>query len=223
MANLNHKHGRPFKGLRCANPALRKRFDHGEPISKIDTRPMVFVALFLAIMVFLGAAQIRPHAFNIDLWDGKSANALLAGSIDAGPDGPEVPINRVTISQDDQMFWNGHPIREADFSILLREVKTFDEQPTIDFAPAANASYDATVKALYLLRLRGVRFQISGLEEHCRFTHEWGGAASNQDSSLNVALSIFVPERAYENTPVPYYSIPEGGPCKERFVVQAPN
>ncbi len=217
MANLNHKHGRPYKGLRRASPALRKRFDHGEPIAKIDTRPMVFVALFLAIMFFLGAAQIRPHAFNIDLWDGKSANALLAGSIYARPDGSEVPINRVTISQDDQIFWNGHPIREADFSILLSDVKAFDEQPMIDFAPAPNASYDATVKALYLLRLRGVRLQISGLEEHCRFAGEWGGAAANQDSSLNVALSILVPERAYE------HSIPEGGPCKEQFVVQAPS
>lgn len=54
---------------RRISPRLRRNraFDHGSPISKIDTRPMAFVATFLAIIFLFPATQPKPHALLIDL------------------------------------------------------------------------------------------------------------------------------------------------------------
>jgi len=45
----------------------RLRYDHGEPIRGIDIRPMVFVALFVAILFLIPASQTRTHALLVDL------------------------------------------------------------------------------------------------------------------------------------------------------------
>ena len=223
MANLSHRYGRPFKGLRRASPSYRRRFDHGEPIAKIDTRPMVFVAVFLAIMAFLWTTPIRPHAFDIELWDGETTNPLLAGSTDNGRSHAGVPLNRVTISADDQILWNGDPIHLGDFVVLLDGVRAMDNQPLVEFIPAPNAKYDTAVKTLFILRMKDVRFQIAGLQEHCHFDSDWSSVASNQDSSLNLALTLAIPQRGDESSFSPYHSIPADGSCEERLAVHTPD
>ena len=54
------------------HPSLRRgplprRVDHGEPIRAIDTRPMLFVALFIAVVFLLAASQTRTHALLVEL------------------------------------------------------------------------------------------------------------------------------------------------------------
>ena len=45
----------------------RKRFDHGEPISKIDTRPLAFVMVFLVIVISIGRFDPFGAAPTVDL------------------------------------------------------------------------------------------------------------------------------------------------------------
>lgn len=45
----------------------RKRFDHGEPIAKIDTRPLAFVIVFLVIVIVIGRFDPFETAPSVDL------------------------------------------------------------------------------------------------------------------------------------------------------------
>lgn len=46
----------------------RVRFDHGEPIRGIDTRPLVFVALFVAILFLVPASQTARPIMPRPIW-----------------------------------------------------------------------------------------------------------------------------------------------------------
>lgn len=52
--------GRPHR-----RPSRIRRFDHGQPISKIDTRPMVFVTALLVIIITV--VRYDAHAFSPDV------------------------------------------------------------------------------------------------------------------------------------------------------------
>jgi biopolymer transport protein ExbD len=88
----------PHPSLRRGRPI--QRFDHGAPISTIDTRPMLFVALFIALIFLLAANQTRTHALLVELPQGFAppdfAPAyMVVGVTEAGQvslDGERVPL-----------------------------------------------------------------------------------------------------------------------------------
>lgn len=197
----------------------RKRFDHGEPIAKIDTRPLAFVAMFLAIVFLMPAAQVKPHSFHIDLWNGETAHPLIAGSGERAKE--QYPfVNHVTISSDGMLFWNDEFINEWQLHTLLREVQLLSEQGIIEYQPHPTASYDRAVKVLYMLQNSSIPLRIAGMEKHCEFPsgRRKASVENGARGSLNLALTIMTPQRDEDFVPYTQRTLP----CEPIEVVHLP-
>jgi len=69
--------------------ASTARFDHGEPIARIDSRPLVFVFLFVAVVFLMPATQMRTHAVMVDLpwgWPDEPPAKLPYLTVEVGAD-----------------------------------------------------------------------------------------------------------------------------------------
>ncbi|MDJ0644015.1 MAG: hypothetical protein QNJ15_14470 [Erythrobacter sp.] len=170
---------RHFKGLRRASPTLARRFDPGLPISKIDTRPMVFVAILVAI-IGLVLARSPQHALTID----------LVSKYELYVDGEPIIVPAevlVSPTQTGQILWNCETIRFAELRPLLNDVIRWPIEPVIVFDPVPDASYDLSVKVLNEIRKAGAtKIRFEGLEQHRRFE---SARTSGGNSSLSVLLS----------------------------------
>ncbi len=216
MPSGTRKH---YKGLRRASPVLARRFHPGQPISKIDTRPLLIVVMIVATFFLIAASHITPHAFYIGLWDGETKNRIVPSNKQNEAFEANAPINRVSISQDDVLTWNGTPVSQNTFFTLLREVQTLDPLPVIEFEPDPNASYGAAVEALHYMAYTGSRFRIAGTEEHCQF---WDDRFADLNSSSRLAMlhSVFVDIEEYLER---YHSISDHSDCEARYVVHKPD
>lgn len=154
------------------------RFDHGEPISKIDTRPMVFVALLVAVFFLVwNVGQERVHAVIIDLpfsWQ---------GSPDFSP-----PYVTVELTEEGQTLFDGAVIPPSQLANALA-ARNLD-WPLVLFRADPNASYEAVANALNSLRQAGVPpadicFDPNQLAEHRMFQR-----ATTMVESDNIEWSI---------------------------------
>ena len=114
----------------------RKRFDHGEPIAKIDTRPLAFVALFLAIVFLVPAAQQRMHALMIELPSGMGL----------GPLTPTLPYMTVAIAESGELTLDGTavPLEELSQEIVERDFPL----PIVLVRAEPNAAYEIVALTL---------------------------------------------------------------------------
>lgn len=67
----------------------RSRFDQGEPIAGIDSRPLVFVFRFVAVVFLMPATQVRNHAVMVDLpwsWPDAMPEPLPYLTVEVGED-----------------------------------------------------------------------------------------------------------------------------------------
>lgn len=198
-----------------------RRFDHGQPISRIDTRPMAVLATCL-IAFSIAFFKVQPHAFEVNLWNGADAHPLILNS-EARTEALSAPINRVVLTESDSILWNGQTIAFAQLPILLRETGKLEPQPVIELEPDANAGYDLSAKVLYLLTNSGVEFRISDLEKHCRFDSEYS-YYGHSGGSLGLAMDLVVPKKATwpprgNGDTEPLFNIET---CDPRFVVHRP-
>ncbi|WP_432201650.1 ExbD/TolR family protein [Erythrobacter sp. W53] len=151
-----------------------KRFDHGEPIARLDTRPMAFVFAFLVILI-IGTAPPTTHAFTIDLADAaflENLDTEREASLEAWlvENRLGIPVNKVTISRADEIQWNGQAITEWRLSELLYATLMMQPEPELLFEPDPSASYETAMRALYIIKASGVsKFNFAGLRDHCRF------------------------------------------------------
>jgi biopolymer transport protein ExbD len=151
----------PHPSLRHA-PALR-RFHHGEPIRGIDPRPLLFVALIVVVVFLLAAGKPRQHALLLE---------LPPPSINAGISGSNVVANRVSITGEGEVMWNGWPVSTPEFINILKEVKGLDPQPYLMFEPDGDAPYGAaaiTLSLIWRANLVDEAFCFRGLEKHRTF------------------------------------------------------
>ena len=195
---------------------VRPRFNHGQPIAKIDTRPMAVLAV--ALFAFLILLQ-RPaqHATLISLWDGSGKSALMPHSTNLQDRAHHTIVNRLTVSQSDLIEWNGESVTSAELWTILQNVRTLIPQPIIEFEPEPLASYDVSAKLIHLLNSSGINYQIDGLEQHCRLdrAHDFQAISATQ---MPVLLTVIVP-----NTPMMEERF-EGGPlandCPATIAIQ---
>lgn len=146
---------------------LRPTFDHGAPISAIDTRPMMFVALFVALIFLLAASQTRTHALLVDL-------PLHFRDLPPAV-GPAPVIHRIAVTENDMLLLNGKRVTPAKMIGILKAARQGPRELRIAFEPDANASYEKSVQTLAVLQRSGFvssLFCLDGLEKHRHFSTE---------------------------------------------------
>ncbi len=168
------------------------RFDHGEPIRTIDTRPMVFVALFVAILFLIPASQTRTHALLVDL-------PYHVGQ--PTPDGPAGVVHRIRVTETDGLMFDGELVTKAELMDRLQATVREPQEPRIAFEPDANASYNLAAHTLALIQRTGFinsLFCLDGLEKHRDF-----GRGGRAGSPFPVLFSIVPPDPRTEPPPMP--------------------
>ena len=115
-----------------------------EPLSELNTTPLIDVLLVLLILFVI---TIPPATHSLDL--------TLPG-----PPRPDVTINpvsnRVEVTADDRILWNGQPVDQAGLGGLLAATARLPREPVLEFEPEAAARYDLAAAVLRTIKLSGV-------------------------------------------------------------------
>ena len=135
--------------------------DDGSPMMEINTTPLIDVMLVLLIM-FIITIPVATHSVDIDL---PVANP---------PDTPPPPVdpvkNKVVLTTDNKILWNGEEITDATLLSLLKESLNFEVEPELQFEPEPDAAYDLAAKVLNLIKGSEVtKFGFVGNEKYAQF------------------------------------------------------
>ena len=135
--------------------------DDGSPMMEINTTPLIDVMLVLLIM-FIITIPVATHSVDIDL---PVANP---------PDTPPPPVlpdkNKVVLTQDNKILWNGNPITDRQLLDNLKLSLTMPVEPELQFEPEENAAYDLSVKVLNVIKGSQVtKFGFVGNEKYAAF------------------------------------------------------
>jgi biopolymer transport protein ExbD len=134
--------------------------DDGSPMMEMNTTPLIDVMLVLLIM-FIITIPVATHAVNIDLPSPQPTNNLPP---------PDVVKNKVTLTVDNKVLWNGNQINDGQLVSLLKESLTYAVEPELQFEPDANASYDLSARVLNIIKASGVTtFGFVGNERYATF------------------------------------------------------
>jgi biopolymer transport protein ExbD len=118
--------------------------------------------MLVLLIMFIITIPVATHSVDIDL---PVAN-------DTPNDPPPVdPIkNKVVLTQDNKILWNGNPISDSQLLSLLKESLTYPVEPELQFEPEENASYDLSVKVLNVIKGSQVtKFGFVGNEKYAAF------------------------------------------------------
>jgi len=75
--------------------------------------------------------------------------------------------NVLTISASGQITWNGAPVSLAKLEGLLKQTASMDEEPTLEFYPDVEASYEISAAVLMRIKQSGVtKFGFVGNERY---------------------------------------------------------
>ena len=113
------------------------------PMGEMNTTPLIDVMLVLLIM-FIITIPVATHSVDIDL-----------------PTDVPPPLqtfqdkNRITVTPQDELLWNGRPTTEAQLFATLGVASGMRPEPETQVAPAAGASYDRTAKLMRLVSQSG--------------------------------------------------------------------
>ena len=134
--------------------------DDGAPMMEMNMTPLIDVLLVLLIM-FIITIPVATHSVDID----------LPTPPDTPPDVIVEPIkNKLMITQDDQLLWNGNPISDGELVQLLQESLRMNPEPELQFEPEQLASYDRSVRVLEIIKASGVtKFGFVGNERYRSF------------------------------------------------------
>ena len=135
--------------------------DDGSPMMEINTTPLIDVMLVLLIM-FIITIPVATHSVDID----------LPVSNDTPNDPPPVdPVkNKVVLTQDNKILWNGTEITDRQLLDNLKLSLTLPVEPELQFEPEENAAYDLSVKVLNVIKGSQVtKFGFVGNEKYASF------------------------------------------------------
>ncbi|QSB45296.1 biopolymer transporter ExbD [Altererythrobacter sp. FM1] len=135
--------------------------DDGSPMMEMNTTPLIDVMLVLLIM-FIITIPVANHAVNIDL-PAPNPNPPPPDQID--------PIkNKIVLTPEGQILWNGTQINEGELVRNLEATKNIDPAPELQYEPEAQASYDLSAKVLNIIKASGVtKFGFVGNEKYRSF------------------------------------------------------
>ena len=128
------------------------------PVSAMNMTPLIDVLLVLLIM-FVVTIPIATHSVEMD----------LAGDPIEIP-APNAMVNKLTVTRQDALLWNGEPVSEAQLAALLRVTTEMPLEPELQYEPEALASYDTSARVLQIIKASGVtKFGFVGNEKYRLF------------------------------------------------------
>ncbi|MCR9180271.1 ExbD/TolR family protein [Erythrobacter sanguineus] len=132
----------------------------GQPMIDMNMTPLIDVLLVLLIM-FIITIPVATHSVDIDLPQGNPPPQDVV--VD--------PIkNKLILTDQDQILWNGTPVNEGQLITLLAETTRMSTEPELQFEPEALASYEISARVLQDIKSSGVtKFGFVGNEKYRTF------------------------------------------------------
>ena len=132
----------------------------GEPMMDMNMTPLIDVLLVLLIM-FIITIPVATHSVDID---------LPTPTPPTNPP-PIDPIkNKVVLTAQDQILWNGTPLTEGELQATLIQSLKLVPEPELQFEPEPLASYDLAARVLRDIKGAGVtKFGFVGNDKYRDF------------------------------------------------------
>jgi biopolymer transport protein ExbD len=130
--------------------------DDGSPMIEMNVTPLIDVMLVLLIMLIMTLPPIT-NSVNIDL---PTPSTVPTNNVE--------PIkNKIVLSNNDEILWNGQAINDGQLVANLQQTLTFAVEPELQFEPEPNASYDLSAQVLNIIKQSGVtKFGFVGNEKY---------------------------------------------------------
>lgn len=125
-----------------------------EPLSEINTTPLIDVLLVLLIVMVM-AVPLATNSLEVE---------LPSSEVTTKPDRVK---NLLAIEADGDLLWNGSPIDERGLAGQLAQVRAMSPEPEVQFRPEASTSYERSAAILLLVkRSRISNFGMIGNEQY---------------------------------------------------------
>jgi biopolymer transport protein ExbD len=119
--------------------------EEAEPMMDINTTPLIDVMLVLLIM-FIITIPIQTHAVKLDLPQDNSSNPP-----------PIDPVkNKVVVTQQNQILWNGTPVNADQLRQFLEISQQMNPVPELHLQPEAEARYALVDEVLAITKRANV-------------------------------------------------------------------
>jgi biopolymer transport protein ExbD len=136
--------------------------DDGSPMMEMNTTPLIDVMLVLLIM-FIITIPVATHSVDIDL--------PVPNPNDPPPPPVKPTVNKVVLTTNGEVTWNGSVINGGQLVQNLNTTKTIVPEPELQFQPEAEASYDLSSKVLNIIKASKVsKFGFVGNEAYSEFS-----------------------------------------------------
>jgi biopolymer transport protein ExbD len=134
----------------------------GEPMMDMNMTPLIDVLLVLLIM-FIITIPVATHSVDIDLPQPNNNPPPLV----------EPTKNKLVLTPDDQILWNGTPIDQGQLVAALQQSTQMNPEPELQFEPEAQAGYDLSAKVLQTIKTSGVtKFGFVGNDKYRDFAKQ---------------------------------------------------
>jgi biopolymer transport protein ExbD len=130
--------------------------DDGAPMMEMNMTPLIDVLLVLLIM-FIITIPVATHSVDIDLPTPAPATEIIV----------EPVKNKLVLTANNEILWNGNSISQGQLVTLLQQSKAIQPEPELQFEPEARASYELSAQVLNLIKASGVtKFGFVGTEQY---------------------------------------------------------
>jgi biopolymer transport protein ExbD len=130
--------------------------DDGAPMMEMNMTPLIDVLLVLLIM-FIITIPVATHSVDIDLPTPAPATEIIV----------EPVKNKLVLTANNEILWNGNSISQGQLVTLLQQSKAIQPEPELQFEPEARASYELSAQVLNLIKASGVtKFGFVGNEQY---------------------------------------------------------
>jgi len=127
----------------------------------MNTTPLIDVMLVLLIM-FIITIPVATHSVNIDLPQATPpTNKPIVDPVK----------NKLVLTTQNQILWNGSPINEGNLVSLLQATKAMNPEPELQFQPEEYASYEIANRMLKIItQVKVSKFGFVGNENFATFS-----------------------------------------------------
>ena len=130
--------------------------DDGAPMMEMNTTPLIDVLLVLLILIII-TIPMQNHSVDID----------LPSPSNTPPQNVQPVKNKIVLTPDNQILWNGGAINQNQLVTNLQATKAMNPEPELQFEPDPQAGYDLAAKTVHIIKGSGVtKFGFVGNEKY---------------------------------------------------------